>query len=102
MNGRTHQALASSLEVLIGGEGSLPMRLFVVASAFTTISPRAFDDDPCLRSWFETLRDDFVMMGLVNDGPDGPVIALDPNAAMTLALRVVEFIHAVATEDEDV
>lgn len=98
MNAHTHAELASALQVVIGGHGSLSLRLFCVASSLIALSPRAFNDDPCLREWFQSLCDDFVFNGLVNDGPDGPVTNLDPEAAMILALRLVEFCHAVAVE----
>lgn len=98
MNAHTHAELASALQVVIAGKGSLSLRLYCVANSLIALSPRAFNDDPCLREWFRSIRDDFILNGLFNDGPSGPVTDLDPEAAMILALRFVEFCHVVAVE----
>lgn len=99
MTRTTHQQLVAALDVMIGGEGSLPFRLFCIGTTMNALSPEAFDDH-YLRCQFRQLKNDFVMLGLLGGDDDGrPWEGLRKDEAMILAVRVIDLCFGVAVRE---
>jgi hypothetical protein len=94
---KIHTRLARALDALLADAGPLTRRLGRAAAIVATLSPGDFDDFR-LRRKFRELRDAIVMLDL----PDG-ASDLDAEAAMLLALRILDLVFAVAqlTVDDD-
>lgn len=100
MTRTTHQKLVAALDVMIGGEGSLPFRLFCIGTTMSALSPDAFDGHR-LRRQFRRLKDDFTMLGLLGGDDDGrPWEGLRIDDAMTLAVRVIDLCVGVALRED--
>jgi hypothetical protein len=101
MNVTVQQKLARSLDVLIGGEGSLPFRLFCLGSLFNEVSPDEFSSSD-LRRRFLGLRDSFAMMGFLDGTEGSPWDDLTEDDAMILAIKILDFYYRmVLLEFED-
>ena len=95
-----HQQLITAIDTLIGGEGTLPLRLRCVAPFLVQIAPEEFADH-ALRRQFRELRDDLLFLGLAEPCPEGIASDLDPGAGMALASRLMVLCFNVALRDYD-
>ncbi|HEV2161189.1 MAG TPA: hypothetical protein VGR52_02985 [Stellaceae bacterium] len=83
---------------MIGGDGSLPFRLFCIGSTMSALSPDAFDGHR-VRRQFQRLKDDFIMLGLLGGDEGRPWEGLRNDDAMKLAVRVIDLCVVVALRE---
>lgn len=84
-----NRKLCEALETLVAEDAPLKDRLTVIAATLSTLSSNSFADHR-LRRQFRALRDEMILLGLVDEGPDAAAANLSRDEAMTLAVRLLD------------
>jgi hypothetical protein len=90
-----HQKLIRSYDVLLAGQGSLPLRVWSIASHVAAIPSSAFANER-LRARYRRLADMFVLMGLLDDDLDLRALPITEDDAKAMATAFIDFCRAVA------